>query len=181
MDKAGLRSWVEQNKQADEQVLWAGSPRLVWFRGLFFTRVLPGLLLVGLSVWFYLGAPGIPLPEWAMFLTDTFPRHTVFGLGVLFLLLPLLRAYMLRHTFYIITNRRVFKARVLTSRVRQWPLETVAKARRIDYQDGLSSYIFDEWENGPHRHERISCGIYYVRPDFSLALKSASSGSRISS
>ena len=49
MNKAGFRNWVEQNKQEDEQVLWAGSPRMVYFRGLFFTRVIPGLVLLGLA------------------------------------------------------------------------------------------------------------------------------------
>lgn len=173
MNKAGFRNWVEQNKQEDEQVLWAGSPRMVYFRGLFFTRVIPGLVLLGLAGWFYLGAPGIPLPEWAMFLTDTFPKEMVLVLGLLFVVLPFLRAYMLRHTFYIITTRRVLKARVLSQRVRQWPLEVVARARRIDYRDGLCSYIFEEWDDGPHRHEWVSRGIYYVRPDFKEALEKA--------
>lgn len=176
MNKAGLRNWVEQNKQADEQILWAGSPRMVYFRGLFFTRVIPGLVLLGLAVWFHYGAPGIPLADWAMFLTDSFPREIVFVLGLLFVVLPFVRAYMLRHTFYIITNRRVFKARVLSNRVRQLPLETVAKARRIDYPDGLSSYIFDVWEDGPHRHEQVTRGIYFVRPDITEALEKAMKG-----
>ena len=173
MNKAGFRTWVEQNKQADEEIVWAGSPRMVYFRGLFITRVIPGLLLLGVAVWFHLGAPGVPLPEWAMFMTDTFPKELVFTLGVLFVLMPFLRAYMLRHTFYIITNKRVFKGRVLSNRVRQWPLEMVARARRIEYSDGLSTYLFEEWEDGPHRHERISRGIYFVRPDFCEALEKA--------
>lgn len=173
MDKAGFRNWVEQNKQEGEEIMWAGSPRMVYFRGLFFTRVIPGLLLLGLAGWFHYGAPGIPLADWAMFLTDSFPREIVFVLGLLFVILPFVRAYMLRHTFYIITNRRVLKARVLSQRVRQWPLEVVARARRIDYYDGLSSYIFEEWEDGPHRHERVSRGIYYVRPEFREALEKA--------
>lgn len=173
MDKTGFRNWVEQNKQEGEEIIWAGSPRMVYFRGLFFTRVIPGLVLLGVAVWFHYGAPGIPLADWAMFLTDAFPREIVFVLGLLFVLLPFLRAYMLRHTFYIITNRRVLKARVLSQRVRQWPLEVVAKARRIDYHDGLCTYIFEEWEDGPHRHERVSRGIYYVRPDFKEALEKA--------
>lgn len=171
MDKTGFRNWVEQNRQEGEEIMWAGSPRMVYFRGLFFTRVIPGLVLLGVAVWFHYGAPGIPLADWAMFLTDAFPREIVFVLGLLFVLLPFLRAYMLRHTFYIITNRRVLKARVLSQRVRQWPLEVVAKARRIDYHDGLCTYIFEEWEDGPHRHERVSRGIYYVRPDFKEALE----------
>lgn len=173
MNKAAFRNWAEQNKQDGEQILWTGSPRMVYFRGLFFTRVIPGVLLLALGGWFYGGAPGIPLPEWAMFLTEAFPKELVVFLGMLFVILPFLRAYMLRHTFYIITNRRVLKARVLTSRVRQWPLEMLAKARRIDYRDGLSTYIFEEWEDGPHRHECISRGIYYVRPDFREALERA--------
>lgn len=173
MNKAGFRNWVEQNKLADEQVLWSGSPRMVYFRGLFFTRVIPGLLLLGLAGWFYCGAPGIPLADWAMFLTEAFPRELVLVFGALFVLLPFVRAYMLRHTFYIITDRRVFKARVLSSRVRQFPLETLARARRIDYRDGLCSYLFDEWEDGPHRHERVTRGIYFVRPDFREALENA--------
>ena len=176
MNKAGLRNWVEQNKQADEQILWAGSPRMVYFRGLFFTRVIPGLLLLGLAIWFHCGAPGIPLADWAMFLTDAFPRGWAFALGVLFVLLPFLRAYMLRHTFNIITNRRVIKARVLSNRVRQFPLEMMAKARRIDYRDGLCSYIFDVWEDGPHRPEQVTRGIYFVRPDFKEALEKALKG-----
>lgn len=175
MNKAGLRNWVEQNRQEGEKIVWAGSPRMLYFRGLFITRVIPGVLLLGLATWFHHGAPGIPLPDWAMFMTRTFPKELVFFLGLLFVLLPFLRAYMLRHTFYIITNRRVFKARVFTSRVRQWPLEVVASARRIDYHDGLSCYLFDDWEDGPHRHERISRGIYFVRPDFNEALKKARS------
>ena len=173
MDKAGLRDWVEQNKQEGEQVLWMGSPRLVFFRGLFFTRVIPGLALLGLAVWFYYQAPGIPLPDWALFLTDTFPRELVFVLGFLFVLLPLVRGYMLRHTRYIITNRRVLKARIFTSRVRQWPLELVARARRIDYADGLCTYLFDEWDTTAHRRERISRGIYFVPADFREALQGA--------
>ena len=32
MNKAGFRTWVEQNKQADEEIVWAGSPRMVYFR-----------------------------------------------------------------------------------------------------------------------------------------------------
>lgn len=176
MDKTGFRNWVEQNKQEGEEIMWAGSPRMIYFRGLFFTRVIPGLVLLGLAVWFHYGAPGIPLADWAMFLTDSFPREIVFVLGLLFVLLPFLRAYMLRHTFYIITNRRVLKARVLSQRVRQWPLEVVAKARRIDYHDGLCTYIFEEWEDGPHRHEQVSRGIYFVRPDFKEALEKAMKG-----
>lgn len=173
MNKAGLRSWAEQNKQAGEEILWAGSPRLVFFRGLFLTRVLPGLMLLGLASWFHIGAPGIPLPEWAMFLTAAFPKEVVFTLAVLLLVLPPLRCYMLRHTSYIITNRRVLKARVLSRRVRQWPLEVVARARRTDYRDGLSSYLIEEWEDNPHRHERISRGIYFVPRDFAEALAKA--------
>lgn len=149
MNKAGLRSWAEQNREAGEEIVWAGSPRMVYFRGLFIARVIPGIILLGLATWFYYGAPGIPLPEWALFLTDTFPKELVFALGVLFVALPFVRAYMLRHTFYIITNLRVLKARVLSNRVRQIPIETVARARRIDYHDGLCSYIFDVWEDGP--------------------------------
>ena len=171
MDKAGLRNWVEQNKQAGEEIVWAGSPRLVFMRGLFLTRVLPGVVLFGLATWFHYGAPGIPLPEWAMFLTAAFPKEVVWLIAVMLLTLPPLRAYMLRHTRYIITNRRVIKARIFTSRVRQWPLELVAKARRIDYGDGLSTYLFEDWEDGPRRHERISRGIYFVTRDFNDALQ----------
>lgn len=173
MDKAGLRSWVEQNKQAGEEIVWAGSPKLVFMRGLFFTRVLPGLALFGLATWFHYGAPGIPLPDWAMFLTEAFPKEVVWLLAVLLLVVPPLRSYMLRHTRYIITNRRVIKARIFTNRVRQWPLEVVAKARRIDYSDGLSTYLFEDWEDGPNRHERISRGIYFVTRDFNEALQKA--------
>lgn len=173
MDKAGLRSWVEQNKQAGEKIVWAGSPKLVFMRGLFFTRVLPGLALFGLATWFHYGAPGIPLPDWAMFLTEAFPKEVVWLLAALLLVVPPLRSYMLRHTRYIITNRRVIKARIFTNRVRQWPLEVVAKARRIDYSDGLSTYLFEDWEDGPHRHERISRGIYFVTRDFNEALQKA--------
>ena len=173
MDKAGVRRWVEQNKQAGEEIVWAGSPRLVFMRGLFFTRVLPGMVLFGLATWFHHGAPGIPLPEWAMFLTTAFPKEVVWLIAVMLLTLPPLRAYMLRHTRYIITNRRVIKARIFTSRVRQWPLEVVAKARRIDYSDGLSTYLFEDWDDGPHRHERISRGIYFVPRDFNEALQKA--------
>lgn len=173
MDKAGVRRWVEQNKQAGEEIVWAGSPRLVFMRGLFFTRVLPGIVLFGLATWFHHGAPGIPLPEWAMFLTAAFPKEVVWLIAVMLLTLPPLRAYMLRHTRYIITNRRVIKARIFTRRVRQWPLEVVAKARRIDYSDGLSTYLFEDWDDGPYRHERISRGIYFVPRDFNEALQKA--------
>lgn len=173
MDKAGLRSWVEQNKLAGEKIVWAGSPKLVFMRGLFITRVLPGVALFGLATWFHYGAPGIPLPDWAMFLTEAFPKEVVWLLAALLLVVPPLRSYMLRHTRYIITNRRVIKARIFTNRVRQWPLEVVAKARRIDYRDGLSTYLFEDWEDGPHRHERISRGIYFVTRDFNEALQKA--------
>ena len=173
MDKSGLRNWVEQNLQGDEHIVWAGSPRMLFFRGLFVARVIPGLLLLGLAAWFHWGAPGIPLPDWAMFLTGIFPERWVMVLGILLVILPFLRAYMLRHTFYIITSKRVFKARVFSSHVRQWPLEVVAKARRIDYRDGLSTYLIDDWEDSPHRHERISRGIYFVKPEFREALNKA--------
>lgn len=173
MNKAELRQWVEQNKQEGEEIVWVGSPRLVFLRGLFLTRVLPGLALFGLATWFHLGAPGIPLPDWAMFLTAAFPKEVVWLLAVLLLVVPPLRAYMLRHTRYIITTRRVIKARIFTNRVRQWPLEMMAKARRVDYHDGLTTYIFDEWNDGPHRHERISRGIYYVPREFNEALEKA--------
>ncbi len=173
MDKAALRQWVEQSKQEGEEIVWAGSPRLVIMRGLFLTRVLPGLVLFSLATWFHFGAPGIPLPEWAMFLTAAFPKEVVWLLAALLLTVPPLRAYMLRHTRYIITTRRVIKARIFTSRVRQWPLELLARARRIDYRDGLSTYLFEEWEDGPHRHERISRGIYFVTPEFNEALEKA--------
>ena len=108
-----------------------------------------------------------------MFLTAAFPKEVVWLIAVMLLTLPPLRAYMLRHTRYIITNRRVIKARIFTSRVRQWPLELVAKARRIDYGDGLSTYLFEDWEDGPRRHERISRGIYFVTRDFNDALQKA--------
>ena len=173
MDKAGLRHWVEQNKQEGEEIVWAGSPRLVFMRGLFLTRVLPGLLLFSLATWFHFGAPGIPLPEWAMFLTAAFPKEVVWLLAALLLTVPPLRAYMLRHTRYIITTRRVIKARIFTSRVRQWPLEVVARARRIDYRDGFSTYLFEEWEDTARRHERISRGIYFVPRAFNEALEKA--------
>jgi hypothetical protein len=176
MNKNGLRCWVEQNLQEGEQIVWVGSPRLVFFRGVFLTRVLPGLMLLGLAVWFHLGAPGIPLPDWAMFLTAAFPKEVVFLLALLLLVVSPLRAYMLRHTSYVLTNRRIIKARVLSNRVRQWPLDILTRARRIDYRDGLSSYIFDEWEDGPHRHEHITRGIYYMRPDFREALEKVSDG-----
>ena len=173
MDKAGLRQWVEQNKQEGEEIVWAGSPRLVFMRGLFLTRVLPGLVLLGVAIWFHIGAPGIPLPERAMFLTAAFPKEVVLLLAVLLLIVPPVRAYMLRHTRYIITTRRVIKARVFTSRVRQWPLELVARARRIDYRDGFSTYLFEEWEDSARRHERISRGIYFVPRAFNEALEKA--------
>ena len=173
MDKAGLHAWVKQNLQDGEHVLWTGSPRLVFFRGVFLTRIVPGLILLGLALWFHYGAPGIPLPEWAMFLTAAFPKEIVMLLGILLLVVPPLRGYMLRHTSYVLTNRRIIKARVLSNRVRQWPLEILTKARRIDYRDGLTSYIFDEWEDTPHRHELITRGIYYMRPDFREALEKA--------
>ena len=173
MNKAELRQWVEQNKQEGEEIVWAGSPRLVFVRGLFLTRVLPGLLLFSLATWFHFGAPGIPLPEWAMFLTAAFPKEVVLLLAVLLLIVPPVRAYMLRHTRYIITTRRVIKARIFTSRVRQWPLELVARARRIDYRDGLSTYLFEEWEDTARRHERISRGIYFVPRAFNEALEKA--------
>ncbi len=174
MDKAGLHAWVKQNLQDGEQIVWAGSPRLVFFRGVFLTRIVPGLILLGLAVWFHCGAPGIPLPEWAMFLTAAFPKEIVMLLGVLLLVVVPLRGYMLRHTRYVLTNRRIIKTRVFSNRVRQWPLEILTKARRIDYRDGLTSYIFDEWEDTPHRHELITRGIYYMRPDFREALEKAS-------
>lgn len=63
MDKAGLRSWVDKNLQEGERIVWAGSPRLVIFRGVFLSRVVPGLILLGVAAWFHCGAPGIPLPE----------------------------------------------------------------------------------------------------------------------
>ena len=119
MDKAGLHSWIEQNLQDGERIVWTGSPRLVFFRGVFLTRIVPGLILLGLAVWFHYGAPGIPLPEWAMFLTAAFPKEIVMLLGILLLVVPPLRGYMLRHTSYVLTNRRIIKARVLSNRVRQ--------------------------------------------------------------
>ena len=173
MNKNGLLCWAEQNLQEGEQIVWQGSPRLVFFRGVFLSRIVPGVLLLGLALWFHCGAPGIPLPEWAMFLTEAFPKEVVFLLACLLLVVPPLRGYMLRHTSYVLTNRRIIKARVFSRRVRQWPLQILAKARRIDYRDGLSSYIFDDWEDGPHRHELITRGIYYMRPDFREALEKA--------
>ena len=173
MDKAGLHAWVKENLQDSEQVLWAGSPRLVFFRGVFLARVVPGLILLGLAVWFHFGAPGIPLPEWAMFLTRSFPKELIMLLAILLLVVPPLRSYMLRHTSYVLTNRRIIKARVFSNRVRQWPLEILARAQRIDYRDGLSSYIFEDWEDSPRRHELITRGIYYMRPDFREALEKA--------
>ncbi len=173
MDKAGLREWVGQHQLDQEQIVWTGSPRLVFFRGLFFTRTLPGLVLLGLALWFYSGAPGIPLPEWAMFLTESFPKEIVLLLAVLLLVLPILRAYMLRHTRYIITTHRVLKARIFTQRVRQWPLEAVAKARRITHSNGLTTYLIEDWNDTSGRHERIRRGIYFVTPDFNEALQKA--------
>ena len=49
MDKAGLHTWVKQNLQDGEQIVWTGSPRLVFFRGVFLTRIVPGLILLGLA------------------------------------------------------------------------------------------------------------------------------------
>ena len=173
MDKAGLHAWVKENLQDSEQILWTGSPRLVFFRGVFLARVVPGLILLGLAVWFHFGAPGIPLPDWAMFLTSAFPKELIMLLAILLLVVPPLRSYMLRHTSYVLTNRRIIKARVFSNRVRQWPLEILARAQRIDYRDGLSTYIFEDWEDSPRRHELITRGIYYMRPDFREALEKA--------
>jgi hypothetical protein len=135
--------------------------------------VVPGLILLGLAVWFHYGAPGIPLPDWAMFLTSAFPKELIMLLAILLLVVSPLRSYMLRHTSYVLTNRRIIKARVFSNRVRQWPLEILARAQRIDYRDGLSSYIFEDWEDSPRRHELITRGIYYMRPDFREALEKA--------
>ena len=94
----------------DEQVLWSGQPRPYVFmlRGL--PAIFFGLVFSILGAYWYQGASLAPWDGWWNYV-PTFSLPFI-GLGWSFCLYPINLGARARHTWYVVTNRRIFIARL---------------------------------------------------------------------
>ena len=141
---------VQNALRPGEQVRWVGQPMafrsIDWGKcigSLLFTGVLGGL---GGFVFYHL-VTGEPEARGFVLLF-------AYGLSLLFVLLfvaalltPFVRLWLLRHTFYVITNQRALIAGVGEE---SWPLCRRMVASNFQRKDGSGNLVFAlRWEDGP--------------------------------
>ena len=141
---------VQAELRPGEQVRWVGQPMafrsIVWGKcigSLLFTGGLGGL---GGFVFYHLVTGE---PE-----TGGFVLLFAYGLSLLFVLLfvaalltPFVRLWLLRHTFYVITNQR---ALIAGAGKESWPLSRRMVASNFQRKDGSGNLVFaSRWEDGP--------------------------------
>ena len=141
---------VQANLRPGEQVRWVGQPMA--FRSIdwgncigawLFTGVLGGL---GGFVFYHLVTGE---PEGGGFVL-----LFAYGLSLFFVLLfvgalltPFVRLWLLRHTFYVITNQR---ALIAGAGKESWPLSRRMVASNFQRKDGSGNLVFaSRWEDGP--------------------------------
>ena len=141
---------VQAELRPGEQVRWVGQPMA--FRSIdwgncigawLFTGVLGGL---GGFVFYHL-VTGEPEAGGFVLL---FAYGLSLFLGLLFvgaLLTPFVRLWLLRHTFYVITNQR---ALIAGAGKESWPLSRRMVASNFQRKDGSGNLVFaSRWEDGP--------------------------------
>ena len=141
---------VQADLRPGEQVRWVGQPMA--FRSIdwgncigawLFTGVLGGL---GGFVFYHLVTGE---PE-----AGGFVLLFAYGLSLFLVLLfvgalltPFVRLWLLRHTFYVITNQR---ALIAGARNESWPLSRRMVASNFQRKDGSGNLVFaSRWEDGP--------------------------------
>ena len=141
---------VQANLHPDEQVRWVGQPMA--FRSIDWGNCIGAWLFSGVLgslggfVFYHLvtGEPEI----------GGFVLLFAYGLSLLFVLLfvatlltPFVRLWLLRHTFYVITNQR---ALIAGAGKESWPLSRRMVASNFQRKDGSGNLVFaSRWEDGP--------------------------------
>ena len=141
---------VQANLRPGEQVRWVGQPMA--FRSIDWGNCIGAWLFSGVLgslggfVFYHLvtGEPEI----------GGFVLLFAYGLSLLFVLLfvatlltPFVRLWLLRHTFYVITNQR---ALIAGARNESWPLSRRMVASNFQRKDGSGNLVFaSRWEDGP--------------------------------
>ena len=141
---------VQANLRPVEQVRWVGQPMA--FRSIDWGNCIGAWLFSGVLgslggfVFYHLvtGEPEI----------GGFVLLFAYGLSLLFVLLfvatlltPFVRLWLLRHTFYVITNQR---ALIAGAGKESWPLSRRMVASNFQRKDGSGNLVFaTRWEDGP--------------------------------
>ena len=141
---------VQAELRPGEQVRWVGQPMA--FRSIDWGNCIGAWLFSGVLgslggfVFYHLvtGEPEI----------GGFVLLFAYGLSLLFVLLfvaalltPFVRLWLLRHTFYVITNQR---ALIAGAGKESWPLSRRMVASNFQRKDGSGNLVFaTRWEDGP--------------------------------
>ena len=141
---------VQANLHPGEQVRWVGQPMA--FRSIDWGNCVGAWLFSGMlgslgGFVFYHLVTGEPEAGGLVLLF-------AYGLSLLFVLLfvaalltPFVRLWLLRHTFYVITNQRALIAGVGEE---SWPLSRRMVASNFQRKDGSGNLVFaTRWEDGP--------------------------------
>ena len=141
---------VQANLHPGEQVRWVGQPMA--FRSIDWGNCVGAWLFSGMlgslgGFVFYHLVTGEPEAGGLVLLF-------AYGLSLLFVLLfvaalltPFVRLWLLRHTFYVITNQR---ALIAGAGKESWPLSRRMVASNFQRKDGSGNLVFaTRWEDGP--------------------------------
>ena len=141
---------VQANLHPDEQVRWVGQPMA--FRSIDWGNCIGAWLFSGVlgslgGFVFYHLVTGEPEG-------GGFVLLFAYGLSLIFVLLfvaalltPFVRLWLLRHTFYVITNQR---ALIAGAGKESWPLSRRMVASNFQRKDGSGNLVFaSRWEDGP--------------------------------
>ena len=141
---------VQADLRPGEQVRWVGQPMA--FRSIDWGNCIGAWLFSGVlgslgGFVFYHLVTGEPE-------TGGFVLLFAYGLSLFFVLLfvgalltPFVRLWLLRHTFYVITNQR---ALIAGAGKESWPLSRRMVASNFQRKDGSGNLVFaSRWEDGP--------------------------------
>jgi hypothetical protein len=152
--------------QPDERVLWQAQPQPYVFmlRGL--PAIFYGLVFSILGAYWYRGASLAPWDGWWV-LVPTFSLPFI-GLGWSFFIYPINLGARARHTWYVVTNRRIFIARLHSKtppELRVFERKEMGTPHVIRRLDGLYEVVLSRLaqEKQPYIVPKLESGFFGIR------------------
>jgi len=149
---------------AEEKIIWHAQPRPYVFmlRGL--TAIFYGLVWSILGAFWYHGASLAPWEGWWR-IVPTLSLPFIFC-GFSFFLYPINLGARARHTWYVVTNQRVFIARLHSKKppeLRVFTREEIGPPHLIKRLDGLDEIVLTRSAQGkPYLIPRLESGFFGI-------------------
>jgi hypothetical protein len=151
--------------QADEKVLWQAQPRPYVFvlRGL--PAIFYGLVFSILGSFWYRGASMAPWHDWWV-LVPTFSLPFI-ALGWSFFVYPINLGARARHTWYVVTNQRIFIARLHSkepTEIRVFERKEMGSPHVVRRLDGLYEVVLTRRaQEKPYLIPALESGFFGIR------------------